>query len=80
VAAGDPPPRPSGKTGKSRTAGSSGARLASTKDGATYHRVKKGETLSSIAQSYNTTVTSLRKNNSNLSANLRAGEVLVIRK
>jgi membrane-bound lytic murein transglycosylase D len=47
---------------------------------ATYHRVKKGETLSSIAQAYNTTVASLKKNNANLTANLRAGEVLLIHK
>ena len=43
---------------------------------ATYHKVKKGETLSSIAHSYNTTVANLKKNNANASANLRAGEVL----
>jgi membrane-bound lytic murein transglycosylase D len=52
----------------------------STKNSATYHKVKKGETLFSIAQSYNTTVADLKKNNSKLTANLRAGEVLLIHK
>jgi membrane-bound lytic murein transglycosylase D len=47
---------------------------------AKYHKVKKGETLSSIASSYNTTVAALRRDNGKLAANLRPGEVLVIRK
>ena len=46
----------------------------------TYHKVKKGETLSSIASSYNTTVTALRRDNGKMAANLRAGDVLVIRR
>jgi membrane-bound lytic murein transglycosylase D len=46
----------------------------------TYHKVKKGETLSSIASSYNTTVAALRRDNGKMAANLRAGDVLVIRK
>ena len=56
----------------------SGSKSDASTQAATYHKVKKGETLSSIAQSYNTTVANLKKNNANLSANLRAGEVLVI--
>ncbi len=47
---------------------------------AKYHKVKKGETLSSIAESYNTTVAALKRDNPKLAANLRAGDVLVIRK
>ena len=73
------PPSKSGKAGKTTDA-KSGTKPASGSQAATYHKVKKGETLSSIAQSYNTTVASLKKNNANLSANLRAGEVLVIHK
>ena len=42
--------------------------------------MKKGETLSSIASSYNTTVAALRRDNGKMAANLHAGEVLVIRK
>ncbi len=47
---------------------------------AKYHKVKKGETLSSIASSYNTTVAALRRDNGKMAANLQAGDVLVIRK
>ncbi len=57
------------KTGSAKTSGA-----------ASYHKVKKGETLSSIASSYNTTVAALRRDNGKMAANLRAGEVLVIRK
>ena len=61
---------------RSKSASTSSAKLAAAK----YHKVKKGETLSSIAESYNTTVAALRSDNAKLAANLRAGEVLVIRK
>jgi membrane-bound lytic murein transglycosylase D len=75
---GDPAPSKAGKNGKSAKSAKSGSKAAT--QAATFHKVQPGETLSSIAQSYNTTVASLRKNNSNLSATLRAGEILVIRK
>ncbi len=78
---GDDPPVPkTGKTGKTTASTKSGSKSTTKAQAATYHKVKKGETLSGIAQSYNTTVADLKKNNANLSANLRAGEVLVIRK
>ena len=70
----------SSKSGKKAKSAKSGSRAAANSETATYHKVKKGETLSGIAESYNTTVANLKKNNTNLSANLRAGEVLVIRK
>jgi len=76
-AGGDPAPPKSGKNGKVAKSSKPGAEAAQS---ATFHKVQPGETLSGIAQSYNTTVASLKKNNSNLSANLRPGEVLVIRK
>ena len=47
---------------------------------AEYHKVKKGETLSSIASSYNTTVAALRRDNGKMASNLHAGDVLVVRK
>jgi len=47
---------------------------------AKYHKVKKGETLSSIAESNHISVAALKRDNPKLAANLRAGEVLVIRK
>jgi len=80
ASAGSDPPSPSGKQGKKAASAKSGPKPASATQAATYHKVKKGETLSSIAQSYNTTVANLKKNNANLSANLRPGEVLVIHK
>ncbi len=43
-----------------------------------HHKVKRGETLSSIASSYNTTVAALKRDNRNL-ATLRPGMILVIR-
>jgi membrane-bound lytic murein transglycosylase D len=79
-----PPPSKSAKAKKAPPATSKSSAKAGSKSTAsqtaTYHKVKNGETLSGIAQSYNTTVADLKKNNANLSANLRAGEVLVIRK
>ena len=43
-----------------------------------HHRVKRGETLSSIATSYNTTVSALKHDNRNIAA-LRPGMILVVR-
>ncbi len=62
--------------GKSKSGSTSSAKLAAAK----YHKVKKGETLSSIAESNHTSVAALRRDNPKLAADLRAGEVLVIRK
>jgi len=42
------------------------------------HKVKQGETLYSIANSYNTTVSAIKHDNRNL-AGLRPGMILVIR-
>ena len=75
----DPTPN-SGTKGKTATTSKPVMKPAGTSQSATYHKVKKGETLSGIAESYNTTVANLKKNNANLSANLRPGEVLVIHK
>ena len=47
---------------------------------AKYHKVKKGETLSSIAESNHISVAALKRDNPKLAANLRAGDVLVIKK
>jgi membrane-bound lytic murein transglycosylase D len=43
------------------------------------HRVRKGETLSSIAADYNTSVGELRRSNGKVASNLRPGSVLVIK-
>ena len=45
-----------------------------------YHKVKKGETLSSIAESNHVSVAELKRDNPKLDANLQAGDVLIIRK
>jgi membrane-bound lytic murein transglycosylase D len=52
-----------------------GAKPAKTKT----HKVRPGETLSSIATEYNTTVAQLKKDNGKAAKNLQAGSVLVIR-
>jgi membrane-bound lytic murein transglycosylase D len=66
-----------GATVKSAT-----GRAASSHDAksAKYHKVKKGETLSSIAESNHISVAALKRDNPKLAANLRAGDVLVIHK
>jgi len=46
--------------------------------GVVHHRVKAGETLYSIANSYNTTVAALKQNNRDV-ATLRPGMILVVR-
>ena len=62
--------------GKPRTAN----QVHHDRQAAKYHKVKKGETLSSIAESYNTSVAALKRDNPKLAASLRAGDVLVIHK
>jgi LysM repeat protein len=49
----------------------------SSASGVLHHRVKRGETLSSIATSYNTTVSALKHDNRNVAA-LRPGMILVV--
>lgn len=51
---------------------------ASTGNTKVLHKVRRGETLYSIASQYNTTVAALRRSNGRVAANLRAGDVLVI--
>ncbi|MGQ9863416.1 MAG: LysM peptidoglycan-binding domain-containing protein, partial [Bacteroidia bacterium] len=45
---------------------------------ATYHRVRQGETLSSIAQKYGTTTQNLMKINNLRSTHLKAGQILKV--
>jgi membrane-bound lytic murein transglycosylase D len=53
-------------------------KLGSSRPANVVHRVRKGETLSSIASTYQTTVTELRRRNGKVAANLRAGTLLVV--
>ena len=57
------------KTGKS---------LPASKKSVVRHKVQRGETLTSIASRYNTTVAALRRDNANV-AHLKAGDVLLVR-
>jgi membrane-bound lytic murein transglycosylase D len=64
---------------RSRTAKSgSRAETTASASGVVRHKVKRGETLSSIASSYKTTVTAIKHDNRNI-ATLRPGMILVIR-
>lgn len=65
---------------KSKAQYGSSSKKAEKSQTAKYHRVKKGETLRSIAQSNHTSVAALKRDNPKLAADLRAGEVLIIRK
>ena len=57
---------------------SSHAQTQTASAGTVHHRVKPGETLYSIANSYNTTVSALKKNNRNVAV-LRPGMILIVR-
>jgi membrane-bound lytic murein transglycosylase D len=70
--------RTASKSKKSKQLDST-AKPDSTGSKVVHHTVRKGETLYSIASAYNTTVEALRRDNRKVAANLRAGDVLVIR-
>ncbi len=74
------PPRGKASNKTSATASKSAKSSRSATKSARYHKVKKGETLSSIAQSYNTSVAALKRDNPKLAANVRAGDVLMVSK
>ena len=44
-----------------------------------HHTVRKGETLKSIASTYNTTVTALKRDNRKVAANLKPGSILIVK-
>ncbi|MBI3646515.1 MAG: LysM peptidoglycan-binding domain-containing protein, partial [Acidobacteriales bacterium] len=64
----------SGKARPKKAAGTQGA----SQNGVVHHRVKQGDTLYSIANSYNTTVSALQRDNQD-TAILRPGMVLIVR-
>ena len=64
----------SSRSQKSRHPGTAVA----SKNSTVHHKVKHGETLASIANSYNTTVSALKHDNRNVAA-LRPGMILVVR-
>ncbi len=69
-----------GSSTPAKAKASSQSQKAQSAEAAKYHKVKKGETLSSIAESNHTSVAALKRDNPRLTANVRAGEVLLIRK
>jgi peptidoglycan lytic transglycosylase D len=62
----------------SKPASHRGKTQVASKSGLIHHKVKRGETLTSIANSYNTTVAALKSANRNVAA-LRPGMILVVR-
>jgi membrane-bound lytic murein transglycosylase D len=72
--AGEEPAARSTSAGKAK----SGKSLQASKKNVVKHKVKRGETLSSIAEQYNTTVAALRRDNGKV-ATLRPGVVLLVR-
>jgi len=81
-AGGDPPEAKSSASASAAHHSTTGKPRASKSESADvkHHTVKKGETLSSIAESNHVSVAELKRDNPNLAANLRAGDVLVIKK
>jgi len=69
-----------GDSGTNQKTVAHGKKASGKTSASKYHKVKKGETLSSIASSYNTTVAALRRDNGKMAANPRPGDVLIIRK
>ena len=64
--------------GKANKTASTHHPAPATNAGVVHHRVKQGETLYSIASSYNTTVDALKRDNRNVAV-IRPGMILVIR-
>jgi membrane-bound lytic murein transglycosylase D len=72
------PHHPAGTQTAAARRSSKGTSSAAVHPVVTHHKVRQGETLYSIANSYNTTVTALKHDNRNL-AGLRPGMILVVR-
>ena len=66
------------RTKKSHKGAAATQTASAPKSGVIHHKVKRGETLTSIANSYNTTVSALKHDNRNVAA-LRPGMILVVR-
>ncbi len=75
---GEEPQAPRKASAKSKAKSKKNKSLQSSAGARRIHKVRPGETLSSIADQYNTTVDQLRRDNHLASAQLRAGDTLVI--
>jgi membrane-bound lytic murein transglycosylase D len=71
-------PHPASRTHAGTQTATATRTTTPTPNAVLHHRVKRGETLSSIATSYNTTVSALKHDNRNIAA-LRPGMILVVR-
>lgn len=67
------------KSGSPRTKGKPSSESASKSNHQRLHKVRRGDTLSSIANEYKTTVAALKRDNGKATANLHAGQVLVVK-
>ena len=65
--------------GKRKTVAIKDGNGTSNSKGATYHRIRNGDTLGGIALRYNTTVSKLRQLNGIKGNNIRAGKTLRVR-
>lgn len=63
-----------------KSSAKSGAKKKATRSASARHTVKRGETLSSIASKYNTTVAELQKYNGSSAHKLHPGDVLIVRR
>ena len=70
--------RASSRSSKETSSHSSKETSSAARAAVKHHKVKPGETLYSIANSYNTTVSALKKDNRNIAA-LRPGMILIVR-
>jgi len=70
--------RASSRSSKETSSHSSKETSSAARAAVKHHKVKQGETLYSIANSYNTTVSALKHDNRNLAA-LRPGMILIVR-
>jgi membrane-bound lytic murein transglycosylase D len=66
------------KNHRTASKSSKSKKLQASAKGRRVHTVKPGETLTSIASHYNTTVAALKRDNPRLSANLHPGDTVVV--
>ena len=68
----------SSRSAKTAAKANKGKSLPAAKKSVVHHKVKRGETLTSIASRYNTTVAALRRDNSKV-AHLKPGDIVLVR-
>ena len=66
-------------TSKGKATAPAKGKTTQTANRTVHHKVKKGETLTSIAEDYNTTVAALKKTNGKTASHLTAGTILIVK-